>query len=310
MADSKSFEDQFDHDPNAVYEEEEDLDLGPDDEFADKQPAAPQNRSKRHELPKGSGCIGMAFKIFLSLSMIACCYFYIFRPELFTNLHGKISEIISSHEKETDAPVLSLGKKETEKPALRSIPQDIPTSFTITLNGSGVLPDFTTAAKQKPSLNAYLAAANKITFETLDTYHFLVKNMIADWAGESDEQKISEMVQMPYKDFFNKTSASLLSQTLLIQAGVTPINNDQLVVQPPVQVMASLYPLMKSAMAGKTTIPAQLQTIEPVSSFLIYICHDDLECMASWDLLIDMLGIKQFSKRLEKAPETVYMRKE
>ena len=313
MANNKSFEDQFDHDPNAVYEEEEeDLDLGPDDEFADKQPVVPPDHSKRREPPKSIGCIGLAFKIFLSLSMIAFVYFYIFHPEQFTELRNKISEM-ASHEKRTDEPVLSLSEKKPakEKPMPRTVPQQqVQSAPVIILNGSGVLPDFTTAAKQKPSLNAYLVTANKITFETLDTYHSLVKNMIADWAGETDEQKISEMVQMPYKSFFNKTSAALLSQTLLAQTGLTPVNNDQLIVQPPVQAMAILYPLMKSAMAVKPTVPAQLQTIEPVSSFLIYICHDDLECMASWDLLIDMLGIKQFSKRLEKAPETVYMRKE
>ncbi len=35
MSGQKSFEDTFDHDPNAVYEEEEEEDLGRDDEFKD-----------------------------------------------------------------------------------------------------------------------------------------------------------------------------------------------------------------------------------------------------------------------------------
>ena len=310
MADSKSFEDQFDHDPNAVYEEEDaDLDLGPDDEFADTQPSPSAQREKRPHspaVPKG-GCFGGLLKVVLSLSLIVFCYFYLFKPEKFTAIQTKITDLVSA-EKDAEAPVLSLGG--TDRPVLEfsgiSTPQQKVSVPSVILHGSGILSDFTTAAKQKPSLNSYLISADGITFETLDMHHNLVKNMIADWAGETDEQKISEILQMPYKTFFNRTSASLLSQTLLKRLGLTPVNTDQMISQSPVHIMAAVYPKLKSAMAVKKTVQEQIRTIEPISSFLIYICHDNSECMASWDLLIDMLGVKQFAKRKEKAPETIY----
>lgn len=309
----KSFEDQFDHDPNTVYEEdEEELDLGPDDEFIDvpkNASAKKKEREKRLAVPKG-GCLFTLFKILLSLSLIFFCYFYLINPEKFKEIQTRLSEIISA-EKNAQAPVLTLGEK---KPETMNVPvsqkkkeqNKVPN---VILQGSGVLPDFSTAAKQNPELNAYLISADKMTFNALNTYHGLVKNMIADWAEETDEQKISEIVQMPYKQFFNKTSASLLSQTVLKHAGLSPVNTNQLVTQSPVHVMAVVYPLLKSAMATKTTVQDQIRTIEPVSSFLIYICNGNTECMASWDLLIDMLGAKKFAKRLEKAPETIYIEK-
>lgn len=310
MSASKSFEDQFDHDPNDSYEEEEEeLDLGPDDEFLDALP--PKNRQKEQEKrlpPPRGGCLSGLLKVFLSLSLIAFCYFYLVNPEAFKNIQTKITGTFSSIGKDIEAPVLSLGDtmpiKQEQAGTMEISQQD--TVPAIILQGAGVLPDFSTAAKQNPDLNSYLITANKITFNTLDTHHSLVKNMIAEWTGQTDEQKISEIIQMPYKRFFYRTSASLLSQTLLKQIGLTPVNTDKMIVQSPVHIMAAVYPHLKSAIAVKTNIQDQVRTIEPVSSFLIYVCNDNSECMASWDLLIDMLGAKKFSKRLEKAPETIY----
>ncbi|MBR4126300.1 MAG: hypothetical protein IKR09_01820 [Alphaproteobacteria bacterium] len=311
MPETPSFEDRFDHDPNAVYEKEnEDFDLGPDDEFADL-PSSHQKpeHSGRHDRPKG-GCLGGILKTMLSLSLIAFCYFYIFHPEKFTDLKAKIQEMTAKNETaplspaiEKEQPVMDFSSPAIrQKKAARAIPQ-------ITLHGSGLLADFTTAAKQTPSLNDYLLSADKITFETLDSHHALVKNMIAGWAQEKNEQKIAQIVQMPYEQFFKRISASLLSQTLLKHSGMTPVDSERLVMQSPVHVMAALYPKLRDAMATKKTVQEQIRTIEPASSFLIYICHDDSECMASWDLLIDMLGAKKFAKRLEKAPETIYVEK-
>ena len=311
MPETPSFEDRFDHDPNAVYEKEnDDLDLGPDDEFADL-PSSHQKpeHSGRYDRPKG-GCLSGILKTTLSLSLIAFCYFYIFHPEKFTDLKAKIQEMTAENEASPLSPAI-----EKEQPVMdfssSAVRQkkETPVVPQVILHGSGFLADFTTAAKQNSALNDYLISADKITFETLDSHHALVKNMIADWAQEKDEQKITQIVQMPYEQFFNRTSASLLSQTLLKHIGMTPVDSQRLVTQSPVHVMAALYPKLRDAMATKKTVQEQIRTIEPASSFLIYICHDDSECMASWDLLIDMLGAKKFAKRLEKAPETIYVEK-
>ena len=307
MTEQESFEDRFDHDPNAVYEDEEDEDLGPDDEFADATPY--QKPPRRLEPPKG-GCTGGLFKIILSLSLISFFFIYIFQSEKLSNVQTKLTSLFAI-EKDSEAPVLSLNGTNRSAEKTETLPDSKPDTPVpqIILNGSGSLPDFETSAKRRPSLNSHLISADKVTFETLDTHHELVKNMIADWTGTADEQKIAEIVQMPYKQFFSKTSASLLSQTLLKNIGLTPENSDQMLEQSPIRTMVVVYPLLKEAMALKTTVPEQIRILEPVSSFLIYVCHNDRECMASWDLLIDMLGAKQFSKRLEKAPETIYMRK-
>ncbi len=320
MPEIKSFEDKFDHDPNSVREKDDsDWDLGPDDEFAEDHT---RNRSwypEKRKTPK-SGCFGGLFKITLSLGMIALFYLYIFKPDTFTdlqnnviNLQKTIRKTVSSNQS-GQAPVLSMNRTTPSSGGLSSRPAPSAEqrraqqtdNTAIVLSGAGFLPDFTTVAKKKPSLNDYPATAKQLDFESLDTYHALVKNMIAEWTGETDEQKIAETVQMPYKNFFNRISALLLSQTVLTQAGLTPENSDRLISQSPVQAMALLYPKLRDAMATKTTVQNQIRTIEPVSSFLIYICRDEPECMASWDLLIDMLGAKQFSQRLEKAPETIY----
>ena len=115
---------------------------------------------------------------------------------------------------------------------------------------------------------------------------------------------------MPYKQFFAQTSASLLSQTVLKRLGLTPVNSPEMVTQAPVHTMAAVYPPLKAAMAGKANDPEKLRTVEPVSSFLLYVCKNNYECLASWDLLMDMLNIKQYAKRLEKAPETIYTGKQ
>ena len=148
--------------------------------------------------------------------------------------------------------------------------------------------------------------AEKIRFETLDTYHNLLKNMINDWTGETEPEKIEQIINMPYTQFFTQTSVSLLSQTVLKQIGLTPTGNARIVSQDPIQVMASVYPHLKKAMSEKTTVRDQLKTIEPISSFLIHICRGSVECLASWDLLIDMLGVKKYAQILEKSPENIY----
>ena len=272
--------------------------------------------------------------------MIALFYFYIVHPEkipdMKENLTGiqetvtKIQNKITDMVAEEPAPSSPETAVKTESAIKREFaikretppPMDFATSpepvrpkpaeykkADIILNGAGLLPDFTTAAKKKPSLNAYTADANKMIFETLNTYHKLVKDMIAEWAEETDEQKIAEIVQMPYKQFFAKTSASLLSQTLLRKSGLTPVNTDQMISESPIQAMAFLYSFLRNAMLTKESVPEQIRTIEPVTSFLLYVCHDDSECLGSWDLLLDMLGVKQFAKRLELAPETIYTEK-
>ena len=304
----KSFEDKFDHDPDEIPEED---DLDPNE----RRTWYPQ----KHEVPK-SGCFGGLFKMGVSLSLIALTYLYIFEPAKFADLQDKAMELqerikkIAAMDQDGQAPSLAMKKKvqpvtvsvRPPAPAAEQRREERIDDSAIVLFGSGSLPDFTTAAKKNPSLNGYTDDANKMTFGMLDSYHALVKRMISEWAEETDEQKIAEIVQMPYKSFFNRTSAVLLSQTILKQVGLTPEKSDRLISQSPIQAMALLYPKMREAMAAKTTVQDQIRVIEPVSSFLIYICHDEPECMASWDLLIDMLGAKQFAPRLEKAPETIY----
>lgn len=307
MTENKTFEDKFDHDPDAVFTEEEDIDLGPDDEFADAR-AKPANKTAVPErAAAGGGCLGGLFKVGLSLGLIVFCYFYIFRPEKFTVLQQKIIEI-AARQTEGEVPPLSMGKpEETQKTdpfAVHRPPQVVPP---IVLRGAGTLPDFSTAARDNAALNFYLIEADQLRFKTLDTYHDLLTRLIADWAGEKDPAKIERITGMPYKRFFEQTSVSLLSQTVLKQAGLTPTGTSRIIQQDPVQAMASVYPLLKEAMAVKKTVRDQLKTIEPVSSFLIHICRGGLDCLASWDLLIDMLGAGKYAQILEKTPEKIYL---
>ena len=304
MTETKTFEDQFDHDPNAVYTDEEDIDLGPDDEFADAPPKPVTPKRPDNQLPSGGGCLGGLFKIALSLGLIAFCYFYISAPEKFTTVQQKITELLAERTEELQSPSSVTDKPAAvDLPQATSLPQAVPG---IILRGVGTLPDFSTAAKNNPSLNSYLITADQLNFKTLDTYHDLLTKMITEWTGQTDPKKIEQITGLPYKQFFNQISVSLLSQTVLKQAGLTPSGTNKIIVQDPVQAMASVYPHLKEAMAEKQTVRDQLKTLEPVSSFLVHICRDGSECLASWDLLIDMLGAKQYAPILEKTPENIY----
>ena len=318
----KSFEDQFDHDPDAVYEEEEEADLGLDDEFAAPKKASKRSKMKpppeKHSLPK-IGCFSGVFKIFLSLGLIIFFAAYLLYPDVFAGIRKKVTNL-SLPERHSNAPVSPLTTKpaaipysarervETDYVIKKPSPkQELPKIF---LPGGGFLQDFSTASEKKPSLNTYLSEAGRITYETLDTYRGLVKKLIEDWTGETDEERISQIVGLSYHQFFNQTSAFLLAQTLLKQTDQVSVGIDKIIVESPPHIMAAVYPPLKLAIASKTSLPAQLQTLEPISSFLIYVCKDEPECMASWDLLIEMLGFQRYAKRLEKAPETIYMRKQ
>ena len=303
MTEPKTFEDQFDHDPDTVYDPEEDLDLGPDDEFSGNSETSSKSYTSAQKDVSQGGCLGGLLKVALSSGLILFCYLYIFQPEKFTVLQNKITQIFSADSEER-LPLLSMSEQNIpQSPVQPQMPVSIPN---ILLNGAGTLPDFSTVAKHKTALNFYLIEAEKIRFETLDTYHNLLKNMINDWTGETEPEKIEQIINMPYTQFFTQTSVSLLSQTVLKQIGLTPTGNARIVSQDPIQVMASVYPHLKKAMSEKTTVRDQLKTIEPISSFLIHICRGSVECLASWDLLIDMLGVKKYAQILEKSPENIY----
>ena len=306
MAQNETFEDRFDHDPHSARPDDTEIDL--DDDFDESEvdfSSAPQYKTRNLE-PPGGGCLGGLFKIALSLGMIGFCVLYISRPDLFDAVQNKIAKAMSM---QRGAPVLNIGKNVSDAPAVDAAApaaSEEKSSPYVVLRGAGILPDFSTAAKRNPSLNGYLTSAEKTTFQTLGGFRPMVESMIADWAGEKDRKKIEELIGVSYRSFYNYTAASLLSQTVLKQAGLTPVRSPKMVEQDAVKAMAVVYTPLREAISAKTTVREQLKIIEPVSTFLLYLCGGDSECLVSWDLLIDMLGMKKYAAVLEKSPENIY----
>lgn len=318
MSDIKTFEDKFDHKPNKIYEKDDDGD--------DLPPKSPLHL---HAVPQidnsAGGCLAGLGKIALSVGIIALCLLYICKPDTFSALTYRVMHMIPSPsvartvaKKKTSPPTAPAVAKKTASPTAPAVaapvrkkaapdaPAKPAVRSVLTLRGAGSLPDFATAAKLNPDLYDYADALHRLRFETLDKHHDLVRRMIASWTRESAPEKIESLTGVPYKTFFNRISARVLSQTVLPKVGLTPTADDAMIAQDPVQIMATVYPYMKVAIANKTTARGVLGSVEPVSSFLLHVCRDDTECLGSWDLLIDMLGLGKYASLLEKYPEIIY----
>lgn len=347
MTGTEEFEDRFNHHPGAVYEEEE-IDLGPDEEFAgtkrSKTSSAqePKKRFKRMRSP--SGCLIrlclLILKVSISIGLITLAYLYVFNPEKLGPLQqylpartaakkqqmkpapeielpsgrGVIAPPAEPVQIQPAAPVEPEPVFEQERPVRPQRPpepepepllMELPE---LSIRGAGTVPDFIAASARNPSLRIYVTRANGLRFGNLDGFRDMVDNMIFDWTGAPDEAALEEMTGMPFGDFYNRVAFAILSRTVLIQAGLTPSGDENLIEEKPVQAMAAVYPLLKSAISNKPTVRAQLKTVEPVSSFLLHFCNNEIECLASWDLLIDMLGLKQYSQILERTPDKIYER--
>lgn len=345
MTGTEEFEDRFNHDPGAVYEEEE-IDLGPDDEFADtrrsKNTAKPEPKKRFKRMRSPSGCLFrlslLILKAALSIGLITLAYLYIFNPEKLGPLQKYLPARTAPEKQETKpaaqiqlpsgrgtiippdepvqpppaAPAESVSVPAPESPARRREPAEPmaePLSMELpelNIRGAGSVPDFITASARNPSLRIYVTRANGLRFGNLDGFRDMIDDMIFDWTGAPDDIALEEMTGMPFGDFYNRVAFTVLSRTVLVQAGLTPSGDETLIEEKPVQAMAAVYPLLKSAISNKPTIRAQLKTVEPVSSFLLDSCSNEIECLASWDLLIDMLGLKQYAQILERTPDKIY----
>lgn len=345
MTGTEEFEDRFNHTPGTAYEEEE-IDLGPDDEFAGSRRSKnavrtePKKRFKKMRSP--SGCMIrlslLILKAAVSIGLITLACLYIFNPEKLGPLQKYLpARTVSEKQKAKPVPEIPLpsgrgmiappAEPVPVQPAVQAEPEPAPVPERtaspqrpqepvadpllmelpeLNLRGAGSIPDFITASARNPSLRIYVTRANGLRFGNLDGFRNMIDSLIYDWTGAPDDAALEEMAGMPFSEFYDRTAFHILSRTVLVQAGLTPSGDENLIEEKPVQVMAAVYPLLKSAISNKQTVRAQLKTVEPVSSFLLHFCNNEIECLASWDLLIDMLGLKQYSQILERTPDKIY----
>lgn len=354
------FEDRFDHEPGATYEDDEDLlDYDEEESFAPKKKAKKKGGKKDKKKKKKSfggsplgGVFWSLFKSLISIGLVVFTYFYIFQPERLSNIKAYVGirstkpvetmpkKPILPFEKTDDfgkeapirpqasitptAPIQQPTQKQPEaQPKPRPKPEEpkmILTSLSIDIPGKGSLPDLKTAVARNDELADYLSRVDRINFDSLYLFKGYTQRLIYRWAEVNDlptteakQAAVAEKVGIPFNDFENEISIALLPQTVLPKAGITPIYNTKgkfapegiMIKEDPVMAMASVYPLLNSSLDIKTDTKMKLKTVEPVSTFLIHICNDSIECLASWDLLIDMLGLKQYSEILEKTPEKI-----
>ncbi len=149
--------------------------------------------------------------------------------------------------------------------------------------------------------------------------------MIKVYDGSQIVEVIDESVPLPeppptlseegvaekWNELMNEVVYDMLAQSVLKNAGIKSSyfeNAGKLSFETStLQIMADLYPLLGKVLAAKPDMKDKLKMIEPVSSFLLRSCGADMECLASYDLLMESLGFSAKElKILQEAPLSVY----
>lgn len=168
------------------------------------------------------------------------------------------------------------------------------------LRGAGKIPDLLTAVSQNPSLRDTLLKADVYTFESLPRLRPFIRSFILQWANVETPAEAEALAGMPFSAFENQVLVDLLPFTTLKRAGLTPSFDGNLIKESPEEASGSLFMYLKPIVDTKETADEKLEVVEPVSTFLLYRCGHQKECLESWDLLIDMLELSEFKERLRQ----------
>lgn len=184
-----------------------------------------------------------------------------------------------------------------EEPAA---PQQAPQQHRFNLRGAGRIPDLLTAVSQRPQLRDALLKADVYTFESLPKLRPFIRSFILQWANVATTGEAAALAGMPFDAFENQVLVDLLPFTTLKRAGLTPSYDGNLIKESPEEAAGSLFMYLKPIVDAQQTDDEKLAVVEPVSTFLLYRCGRQKECLESWDLLIDMLELSDFKERLRQ----------
>lgn len=120
-----------------------------------------------------------------------------------------------------------------------------------------------------------------------------------------------EGVAEEWNRFSNEIFYDVFAQSILKNSGVKSAYFENAgkvsFEESTLQIMADLYPLLEQILPSKPNKKEKMKTIEPVSSFLLKSCGSDMECLASYDMLMETLGFSpEDLKILQDKPLSVY----
>ncbi|HBO59003.1 MAG TPA: hypothetical protein DD624_03740 [Alphaproteobacteria bacterium] len=187
--------------------------------------------------------------------------------------------------------------KETA-PLQNSTPQ--PQQKRFNLRGYGKIPDLLTAIAGNPSLKDTLLKADVYTFEQLPKLRPFVQSFILQWAQADSPEAIEQLAGVPFKTFENQVLVELLPFTTFRRAKLTPSYDANLIKETPTDAASTLFMYLKPIVDEQQTTQEKLAFVEPVSTFLLYRCGRDADCLASWDLLLDMLDLSDYKDQLKQ----------
>ncbi|MCQ2913593.1 MAG: hypothetical protein MJ247_00135 [Alphaproteobacteria bacterium] len=171
------------------------------------------------------------------------------------------------------------------------------------LSGSGRLKDLNTTAKIRPELKKMLIQNDIYTFDQLPKIRPFLKEFIFAWTNGRTEDEVSEIIDADYKKFETKKMVEILTFTTFKRAGLVPSYNTNYVEQSPSDISSTFYVNLAPIVENISDIAEKIKYVEPCSTFLIKRCKGDENCLVSWDLLIEMLGLSEQKDNLKKFAE-------
>ncbi|MGN0905482.1 MAG: hypothetical protein ACI4PW_10050 [Alphaproteobacteria bacterium] len=198
------------------------------------------------------------------------------------------------------------------------------------LNGEGEVPDLLSAVRRNETLKKKVQELNDMPAARMAGFRSAVEEIVFLWTRTNslpDGPGLSarktavlartgrlpaseEEALKAWNNYIGGISFDLFAQIFAEQSGV-PVSYDKnnghaVILEGPIKTMALLFPKVNAAVESQASEAGKLQAIEPASSFFLRLCRGDIECLASYDVLIEALGLKEYLTLLQTEPEKVY----
>lgn len=199
------------------------------------------------------------------------------------------------------------------------------------LNGEGKVPDLLSVIRRNEVLKKKVQELNDMPAARMAGFRPAVEEIVFLWTGTDGlpdgpglsarkRAVLAETGHLPaaeeealkaWNDYIGRISFDLFAQIFAEQSGV-PVSYDKnngraVILEGPIKTMALLFPKVNAAVESQVSEAGKLQAIEPASSFFLRLCRGDIECLASYDVLIETLGLKEHLTMLQTEPEKAYV---
>lgn len=228
-----------------------------------------------------------------------------------------------------DAPLPPLPPPPPPSARKQAAPRPLPPPLP-RLNGEGEVPALLSAVRRNETLKKKVQELNDMPAARMAGFRSAVEEIVFLWTrtdslpdgpGLSARKTavLARTGHLPasekeglkaWNHYIGRISFDLFAQIFAEQSGV-PVSYDKnnghaVILEGPIKTMALLFPKVNAAVESQASETGKLQAIEPASSFFLRLCRGDIECLASYDVLIETLGLKQYLTLLQTEPEKVY----